>query len=148
MKSYDALVLFRAQLERNINSDGFKTKVVLMPSSIRERGVHIQLAALKTVRNGKTPAAKTERTVRTRVTVAGTLESEKGLEMALDVIEALDAYTDRPLRLEDENGNPVPDTRIITQVSPEDSFLDSPGSTEIQDAEDVRTCLITIPAEE
>ncbi len=148
MKSYDALNLFRSQLERNIASDFFKTKVVLVPSPVREKGLHIQLAVLKTGFENRSPAYDATRTLRVRVTVAGSLESSKSLSMALDAIEKLDSYTNRTLHLEDEQGNPVPNTRIITKVSPEDSFLDTPGSTEIQDAEDVRTCLITFPAEE
>jgi hypothetical protein len=73
-----------------------------------------------------------------------------GLEQALAAIEALDRYlVSGGLRLETENeaGEPrgVPDSRIIQAISQEDSFSDSPDSTEVQEIQDDRIITITIP---
>jgi hypothetical protein len=86
------------------------------------------------------------RMLRVRLQVAGTAESMTGLEQALDAIEALDRYLVAPgLRLEAETGEGVPDSRIIQEISREDSFFDDPDSTDVQDVKDDRIVTITIP---
>lgn len=147
MTSYDALLLFRDQLERRVTADGCAVKVVLSPTSVKEKGIVIMLAVQKTYPEGKAPAYGATRAVRVRVSVQGTAESMTGLKMALSTIESLDDYIspENVIRLEDSNGDYIPNTRIVTRISEDDSFLDSPDSTEVQDVEDVRTCLLTIP---
>jgi hypothetical protein len=81
-----------------------------------------------------------------------------GLKQAVEAIEAVDRYLMTPrLRLEapgvvrnaagdmiqDIIG--VPNSRIIQMISQEDSFMDSPDSTAVQDVQDDRIVLITIP---
>ena len=74
-----------------------------------------------------------------------------GLKQATEAIENLDDYlSSENLRLEEtiESENSmqsvvkIPNTRIINM---EDSFVEVPDSTNIQDVEDVRTVTITIP---
>lgn len=158
MTSFDAMNLFAVQLKRNvIDGKTYKTKVVVTPSSVSEKGVVLKVSLLKTIPN-KTYQAKTnERTVRLRVQVAGRVESQKGLQQAVELIENLDKYLlSENLRLEEPieavNGMQgfvkIPNTRIKQTLSPEDSFIDSPDSTTVQDVEDNRTIDITIPMEE
>ena len=157
MTSFKAMQLFADQLKRNvINGKKYKTKVVVTPSSVSEKGVILKVSLLKTVPD-KTYQAKTkQRTVRLRVQVAGRAESQTGLQQAVELIENLDKYLDSEnLRLEEPieaaNGQSfakIPNTRIIQTLSPEDSFIDSPDSTAVQDVEDNRTIEITIPMEE
>ena len=48
MKTYDALTLFKEQLERNVLGTAFKTKVVVTPTSLKEKGLVIAVSLLKT----------------------------------------------------------------------------------------------------
>ena len=157
MTSYDVMQLFAEQLERNVQStQDCKVKVVITPSSIREKGVVIKVSLLKTTPD-KVYQAKTEsRSVRLRVSVQGTIESQEGLRQAVEMVEALDRYLqDEKLRLEKiiegENSmqavRKIPNTRITCKLSEEDSFIDNPDSTDVQDIQDDRTVTITIPEE-
>ena len=87
MTSFDAMNLFADQLKRNvINGKKYKTKVVVTPSSVSEKGVILKVSLLKTVPD-KTYQAKTkQRTVRLRVQVAGRAESQTGLQQAVELI--------------------------------------------------------------
>jgi len=150
LNSFDTLNAFAKQLERNIDGKGFHTKVVVTPSSIKETGVVIKVSLLKTYIQQNTQAARSSRTLRIRVSVAGTAESHTGLKQALCAIEELDEFFMRDdLRLEvatDEGCiRLVPNSRIIQTVSQEDSFIDSPDSTAVQDVQDDRFITITIP---
>ena len=158
MTSFKAMQLFADQLKRNvINGKKYKTKVVVTPSSVSEKGVILKVSLLKTVPD-KTYQAKTkQRTVRLRVQVSGRVESQTGLQQAVELIENLDNYlVSENLRLEEPieaaNGMQsfakIPNTRITQTLSLEDSFIDSPDSTSVQDVEDNRTIEITIPMEE
>lgn len=158
MTSFDAMNLFADQLKRNVaNGTKYKTKVVITPSSISEKGVILKVSLLKSVPD-KTYQAKTkQRIVRLRVQVTGRVESQTGLQQAVELIENLDKYLDSEnLRLEEpieaSNGmqsvSKIPNTRIKQTLSPEDSFIDSPDSTSVQDVEDNRIIDITIPMEE
>ena len=50
MTSFDAMNLFAEQLKRNvINGKKYKTKVVVTPSSVSEKGVILKVSLLKTV---------------------------------------------------------------------------------------------------
>ncbi len=146
MLSYRALELFHKQLERHISSDSFATKVVMLPSSVDEKGLTIQLAAQKVRRQAVPAGVRTSRFLKVRVSVKGTAESLTGLAQAIGCIDALDDYLGMgDLHLEDESGSQIPNTRVVQRVSDEDSFLDSPDSTDVQDVEDVRMVEITFP---
>lgn len=156
MTSFRALRLFQEQISRLTGGSRFKMKVVLTPSSVKEAGLTIRLAILKSAKDTSTKAAKSTRTLKIRLAVSGQLESLTGLEQALEAIEKLDAYfAGEDLRLEEmvEGANTmqsirkIPDTRIRQVTSPDDSFIDSPDSIAVQDIEDVRYIYITIPAD-
>jgi hypothetical protein len=150
LSSFEALGAFAAQLERHIVSDKFHTKVVVTPSPVDEKGMVIKVSVLKSYIQTVPRLVHASRMLRVRVSVAGASESPAGLEQALDAIEALDRYFVSPdLRLEiaTEDGAivGVPNSRIIQAISQEDSFVDSPDSTEVQDVQDDRIITITIP---
>jgi hypothetical protein len=152
LNSFDALRAFAAQLERHIASDQFHTKVVLTPSPVNEKGLVIKVSLLKSYIQTVPRMIHSSRMLRVRLSVAGTAESMTGLEQALAAVEALDRYlVSENLRLEAENEKGeiagVPDSRIIQAISQEDSFTDSPDSTEVQDIQDDRIITITIPEE-
>jgi len=152
LNSFDALNAFAEQLKRNIGGESFKTKVVITPSSVKEPGVVIKVSLLKTYILKEPPAAKSSRTLRVRVSVAGTAESMTGLKQAVEAIEALDHYLmSSNLRLEvpipPGKRWPIVNSRIIQQVSEEDSFIDSPDSIAVQDVQDDRIVIITFPYE-
>ena len=157
MKSYDVMTLFAQQLERSIaSSDECKTKVVITPSSVNEKGVVIKVSLLKTFRDKEYQAKSKARSVRLRVSVCGTVESQTGLKMATVLIEKLDDFFEQEnLRLEEivEGANSmqavrkIPNTRITHQISKEDSFFSNPDSTDVQDVQDDRTVIITVPEE-
>lgn len=155
MTSYKAMELFTAQLRRLSDGTTFKIKVVLTPSSIKESGLVYKVSLLKTWLDESTPAGKKTRYVKLRLAVCGTIESSTGLQQATEAIEKLDEYfSEDNLRLEEliETENTmlsvrkIPNTRLLQALSKEDSFVDVPDSTEVQDVEDVRTVTITVPA--
>ena len=146
LNSFDVLNAFAAQLQRSINSEAFKTKVVVTPSSISEAGVVIKVSLLKTFIPALPPAARSARTVRLRVSVCGRAESMTGLQQAVMAIEAVDSYLMSPnIRLESENVEGIPNSRITQTVSEEDSFFDDPGKTAVQYVQDDRIVIITFP---
>ena len=146
LSSFEALRAFAAQLERHVVSDRFHTKVVVTPSSVDEKGMVIKVSLLKSFIQTVPRMIHASRMLRVRVSVAGTAESLTGLEQALDAIEALDRYlVSENLRLERETGEGVPNSRSVQTLSQEDSFIDDPDSTEVQDVEDNRIITITIP---
>ena len=157
MKSYDVMTLFAQQLERSIaSSDECKTKVVITPSSVNEKGVVIKVSLLKTFPDKEYQAKSKARSVRLRVSVCGTVESQTGLKMATVLIEKLDDFFEQEnLRLEEivegENSlqsvRKIPNTRITHRISKEDSFFSNPDSTDVQDVQDDRTVIITVPEE-
>lgn len=157
MKSYDVMTLFAQQLERSIaSSDECKTKVVITPSSVNEKGVVIKVSLLKTFRDKEYQAKSKARSVRLRVSVCGTVESQTGLKMATVLIEKLDDFFEQDnLRLEEimEGANSmqtirkIPNTRIAQRISEEDSFLYNPDSTSVQDVQDDRMVTITFQEE-
>ncbi|MDR0302340.1 MAG: hypothetical protein LBI04_08540 [Treponema sp.] len=147
MNSYEALNFFAKQLERNIGGKIFQTKVVVTPSSVSEKGVVIKVSLLKTFIQVLPKQILGSRMLRVRVSVAGTAESMTGLQQALEAIEAIDIYLSSPeLRLETNDAAAIPNSRIIQTISQEDSFIDSPDSTAVQDVQDDRIVTITIPA--
>jgi hypothetical protein len=154
LNSFDALNAFAKQLERHIGGEGFHTKIVVTPSSVKEKGVVIKVSLLKTFVQPVPMSARFSRTLRVRVSVAGTAESMTGLKQATEAIEAIDRYLmSSDLRLEvpctEENAGQetqgVPNSRIIQTISEEDSFIDSPDSIAVQDVQDDRIVIITIP---
>ena len=157
MKSYDVMTLFAQQLERSIaSSDECKTKVVITPSSVNEKGVVIKVSLLKTFPDKEYQAKSKARSVRLRVSVCGTVESQTGLKMATGLIEKLDDFFEQEnFRLEEivegENSmqiiRKIPNTRIAQRISEEDSFLYNPDSTSVQDIQDDRMVTITFQEE-
>ena len=150
MRSYKAVKLFTEQLQRNVrNGDNYKTKVVMTPTSIEEKGVIIKVSVLKTTPDQNYQANRHQRTVKLRVQVAGAIESHEGLRQAVNAIEALDQYLLTPgIRLEEMiegEIHQIPNTRIQQDISPEDSFIDAPDSLTVQDVADDRYVFITIP---
>jgi hypothetical protein len=149
LNSFEAINAFAKQLERNIISDSFHTKVVVTPSSVNEVGVVIKISLLKTYVQAQPPAARSSRTLRIRVSVCGSATSHTGLRQAVEAIEALDEFFMRDsLRLEvdkDDVIKLIPNSRIIQTISEEDSFIDSPDSIAVQDVQDDRIVIITIP---
>jgi hypothetical protein len=146
LNSFEALNAFAKQLERNTGGEGFHTKVVVTPSSINEKGVVIKVSLLKTYVEGVPKTARSSRTLRVRVSVAGTAASMTGLKQAIEAIEAIDNFLMLPfLRLETVEGKGIPNSRIIQEIRPEDSFIDNPDSTTVQDVQDDRFITITIP---
>ena len=120
---------------------------------MKEKGVTVRISLLKTSLGMQPPAARNIRTARLRLQVSGTAESATGLKQAVEMIEAVDRYLKEPRTLEREEKTeegvkiiPVPNTRILQQVSQEDSFVSSPDSTEVQDVDDNR--IITINFQE
>jgi hypothetical protein len=150
LNSFEALNAFAAQLERHIASDEFHTKVVVTPSSVDEKGMAIKVSLLKSYVQTVPRMIHASRMLRVRVSVEGTAESMTGLEQALSAIEALDRFfVAEGLRLEvaTEAGAiaGVPNSRIVQDISQEDSFFDSPDSTEVQEIQDDRIITITMP---
>jgi hypothetical protein len=146
MKTYEVLNLFAAQLEKAVNE-----KIVITPSSINEKGVVIKVSLLKTFLATPPQGACGTRTSRIRVSVCGTAESLEGLSLAVDAVEKLDKYLlsqAEGKRLLSADGKIIPNTRIVTVVSEEDSFIDSPDSVAVQDVQDDRICLISFPCEQ
>ena len=150
LTSFEALNAFAKQLERHIAGSEFHTKVMVTPASVNEKGVVIKVSLLKTFIESRPQVARCSRTLRIRVSVAGTAESMTGLKQALCAIEAIDRYlASDGLRLEtaDNNGKiqGIANSRIVQAISPEDSFIDSPDSPAVQDIQDDRIVIITIP---
>lgn len=152
MNSFEVMNLFAAQIKRHLPAET-KAKIVITPSSVKEKGVTVRISLLKTSLGMQPPAARNIRTARLRLQVSGTAESATGLKQAVEMIEAVDRYLKEPRTLEREEKTeegvkivPVPNTRILQQVSLEDSFVSSPDSIEVQDVDDNR--IITINFQE
>ena len=155
MESFDAVVMVADQILRNVaNGKKYKTKVVVTPTAVSEGGVVVKVSALSSTLDTRSPATARTRTVRVRVSVSGRVESHTGLAQAMELIEKLDRYFNSPegkrLERSKKDGKklvfePVPNTRIIQSLSAEDSFIDSPDSTAVQDIQDDRILTITIP---
>lgn len=145
MDTFRVLTLFAHQIDRALPA-----KCVVTPSSINEKGVVVKISLLKTYVQTLPRAMLNTRVVRVRVSVCGTAESHTGLKEAVRIIEALDAYlyshlegeAHKSRQLEDADGKPVPNTRIVSFISEEDSFIDTPDTTEVQDVQDDRTVII------
>lgn len=152
MNSFEVMNLFAAQIKRHLPAET-KAKIIITPSSVKEKGVTVRISLLKTSLGMQPPAARNIRTARLRLQVSGTAESATGLKQAVEMIEAVDRYLKEPRTLEREEKTeegvkivPVANTRILQQVSLEDSFVSSPDSIEVQDVDDNR--IITINFQE
>lgn len=152
MNSFEVMNLFAAQIKRHLPAET-KAKIIITPSSVKEKGVTVRISLLKTILGMQPPAARNIRTARLSLQVSGTAESATGLKQAVEMIEAVDRYLKEPRTLEREEKTeegvkivPVPNTRILQQVSLEDSFVSSPDSIEVQDVDDNR--IITINFQE
>jgi hypothetical protein len=147
MTAYEVLRLFASQLERRILSGKFRTKVVLLPSAIHEKGLVITIAPRKVLRQSQPRQGSCEaRYLNLRVAVQGAAESLTGLEQALDAIQALDDYLrarQPSLHLENAEGFPIANTSITQTVSEQDSFMDSPDAQTVVEVSDERFVQIT-----
>ena len=139
MTAFEVLKLLEAQIRRHCSA----IKTVTSPSSVHEKGVTARLAIKKVI-----PANNREyanKTVEFRLAVSGTVESQKGLELATSAIETLDAYFGtRNLHLEDSEGKPIANSRITQRLSEEDSLLDNPYETGVQEVFDERILSVQI----
>jgi len=146
LTSFDALTAFAKQLERHIATEDAHTKVIITPASVKEKGLVIKVSVLKLFKQSQPREIRASRMLRVRVSVVGSAESQTGLKQALGMIEALDNFFGQNnLRLEVSAGELVPNSRMFQEISQEDSFFDSPDSTEVQDVQDDRIITITIP---
>lgn len=155
MESFDAVVMVADQILRNVaNGKKYKTKVVVTPTAVSEGGVIVKVSVLNSTLDTRSQSSSKTRTVRVRVSVCGRVESHTGLAQAMELIEKLDRYFNSPegkrLERSKKDGKnlvfePVPNTRIVQSLSAEDSFIDSPDSTAVQDIQDDRILTITIP---
>ncbi len=134
-EAYKKLHLLKRQLQRILPG-----KVVIAPTSIKERGVIIKLSMTKTHLHSRIPQSR--QTIIFRLAVEGTVESQTGLEQALRLIEKINTYFAAPCRLQDETGSPIPNTRITQELSPDDSFIDNPDGTTVQDVLDERLLIL------
>lgn len=143
MNSFDAMTLFAAQVGRAISDQNFGVKVITTPSSVDEKGMIVKVTMLKTM----IIRPSGQRLVRLRVSVCGKVESDQGFKDALTAIERLDAFLGRPVNLEDSTQShaKIPNTRILAQISEEDSFFDSPDDLQVQEVQDNRFVIITVP---
>jgi hypothetical protein len=128
----NAMTLFVAQLARHT-----AIKIVVAPTSIDERGVVAKVSMRKEHEQSRRPTSKP--IIRLRLAIEGTAESQTGLDLALVAIEEINAYLKRPRNLEDASGVPIPNTRITQSIAEDDSMLDSPDGTKVQDVLDERT---------
>lgn len=155
MESFNAVVMVADQILRNVaNGKKYKTKVVVTPTAVSEGGVIVKVSPLSSTLDTRSPATARTRTVRVRVSVSGRVESHTGLAQAMELIEKLDRYFNSPegkrLERSKKDGKnlvfeAVANTRIVQSLSAEDSFIDSPDSTAVQDIQDDRILTITIP---
>ncbi len=133
--SMQILSLFKGQLERSIGA-----KVVVAPSPIHERGVVVKLSLFKTYKNSNLRSFGNM--VKLRLAVEGAAETHVGLDQALAIIENIDQYLSKPINLESSDAKILPNTRITQRPSEEDSLLDNPDSTAVQDILDERLIMI------
>ena len=139
MTAFEILKLTEAQIKRHCPA----IKTVIAPSSIHEKGVVARLSVKKIKGANLRPFAN--KTVELRLAVTGTAESQKGLELAISAIEALDAYfKQNTLHLEDAEGRPIPNTRIRQSKSEDDALLDNPYETGVQEVYDERILIVQI----
>ena len=134
-KSYDAMILFQKQLQRHT-----AMKIVIAPTSVNERGLVAKLSLLKAAPQSRIPSSRP--LVRLRLAIDGSAESHTGLKQAFAAIEEINDYLKRPRNLEDAEGNAIANTRIVQRPSEEDSALDNPDGTAVQDILDERLVIL------
>jgi hypothetical protein len=141
MMAFAAVKYFEAQLARATG-----LKVILAPSTLKEPGPHVKLALRKVVVPKTPKAAQASKTVRLFAVVDGSAESETGLRLALEACEAMADYLVHCVRLEDETGTAIADTRIESTVNEDDGILQDPDNGNIAWLDDTHFVSITIPA--
>ncbi len=146
MTPYEALELFRAQVERRTG-----LKSLLLPCAVKEAGLVVTIAVRKTPVNADTQRTRAVASccdLRLVVAAEGKVESLTGLKMAVDGCWALAKYFSKPgLHLEDEEGYAVPGTRVMETINPEDGILEDPESGKISWVRDEHFITITLPPE-
>lgn len=143
MKAFEALTLFRAQIERRSG-----LKVVLVPSPVKEAAPTIRLSLRKVVAQRSTVRERTVVARELRMTLAldGKVESETGLRLAAEACESLLDFLGSATRLEDALGNPVPSTTISVTVNQDDGILEDPENGAVAWIRDEHFVAISIPA--
>lgn len=131
-KSLEAMMLFKAQLQRHT-----AIKIIIAPTSVDEKGVVAKLSLVKNYDQSKRQG--TQSIVKLRLAIEGTAESMKGMDLAMAAIEEINTYLKKPRNLEKEDGICIPNTRITQSLSEDDSVMDNPDGTSVQDVMDERT---------
>jgi len=124
MTAFRATKLFQAQLERALAGLTW-CKVILLPNTVGDTSLLVSIAVRKPERKQATMGVKV-RTLKLIVAVTGRIESETGLEMAMDAIEAVSAFLLGAKYLEDDTAVPIADMRISSEISDEDGILEDP----------------------
>lgn len=119
--AFQGAVLFRDQIARRT---GLKT--LLMPGVMKEAGPVVKVSVRKAVCVLPTKGGPARRTLRLTVAVEGVVESETGLKLCLEAVETLSAYLETSRRLEDEVGDQIPDSLVLTKVNEDDGILEDP----------------------
>jgi hypothetical protein len=141
MTGFDVAHLFGGQLLRRTG-----LKVVLRPSPLKEPGPHVDVAVRKIVVPKGTKAASEQHELRLYVFMQGSVESNTGLEMAMDACETLATYLESITRLEDVDGNPIANTRVTSTVNEDDGILSDPEDEKIAWLDDLYSVNIWYPA--
>jgi len=142
MTAYEALELFQNQLAHRTG-----LKVALVPSPIKEAAPTVRVALRKIVAVRDTQANRTGGKKELRLTVAldGKVESATGLRLACEACETLAAFMGSVKRLEDEEGQPVPDCTVTSSANPDDGILEDPENGNVAWVRDEHSATISIP---
>lgn len=124
MTAFDATKLFQAQLARALTGLSW-LKVIILPNPLQEPGCVVSIAVRKPKREQTTKLVQV-RTLRILVSISGRIESETGLKMAMDAIEAVSGFLLSATHLEDKDGHPIADARITTTPVDDDGILEDP----------------------
>jgi hypothetical protein len=137
----DVAKLFEAQLARRTGA-----KVILAPSPLKEPGPHITVKVRKVIAPKMPRGAMRAHELRLYVSVEGKVESETGRKMAIDTCEAASTYLAEVSHLEDEGGNPIPNTRVIATINEDDGILGDPDDDKVAWIDDLHYVTIAYPA--
>ncbi len=129
MQASEVLQLFEAQLKRRTEAEGIKLKVLCAPLAVREPGISLRLLPRKVLPPPRTQAARTEdsRALVVALLLAARIDSDTALRRFLSASEFLIDQSQDVRRLEDTQGNTIPNTRIVWTTSPEDAVFEDPA---------------------
>jgi hypothetical protein len=141
MNAIGAVLLFRSQIERHTG-----LKVILAPSPLKEPGVHVKIVVRKVLVPERPKAAQNTHEVRLYVSIDGSVESDTGLALALSACETLGAYLTTCTRLEDEHGEQIANTRVVSTANEDDGILQDPDNGNLAWLDDLHFVTLSIPA--